>query len=405
MKINNIVNIDFENRNNNIRHKALVSNISFEEVSSPLKQKVFSNNITFGNSTMLRALVNDYKWFINNDKTPAVRAFLKINAPKESMEGLLRYILSNDSTSYDFINSIVENPRQSSNLYFEIKDKLPAYSELTNFYSPQNPYTQAYERYMDSRVQNAKSVSELLKIRPDWKEEVLLNKHRELYHNNDFELGTVPESIGKENFEPLIQYLRNFSDYGFKMVKNIEDFSINGRRFRVNNFIDGKSDKNVFEVIAENGKKYIIKLGRAEGKSLNAPFSLGVCCLIDTYLTRNNCRNSAPLRYYNHNQNVAIYDYINHSITPKMTQLQKFVARMPDFSDLGLTHNDTVGDNNYFLLDDSQTAMKSTYDFDYGVNHNELISVDNDHVTYNQNLHPMINKYHAFLPCEMQMFF
>ena len=77
---------------------------------------------------------------------------------------------------------------------------------------------------------------------------------------------------------------------------------------------------------------------------------------------------------------------------------------MPDFADLGLRHSDTVGNNNYFKLNNVQKVMKKTFDFEYGVEHKELISVDNDHVTYNQLLSPMVDKYHKYLPSGMQMF-
>ena len=50
--------------------------------------------------------------------------------------------------------------------------------------------------------------------------------------------------------------------------------------------------------------------------------------------------------------------------------------------------------------------MKNTFDYEYGVNHEELISVDNDHATFINILAPKISEYHKDLPNAMLgMFF
>lgn len=387
-----------------VRHNYVMTNHPEE---SQIKQKVYASNLCFRSGiTNTTMLMNDYKWFINNDRLPAIEAFLKLKAPKENIREVFNHIIEKDETSYGFIDSIVSQPRKIKHYAKALKDMLPEHVDIYNLFSPQNPYIKAYARYMDIRYQNATSVSELLKIRPDWKEEVLLAKHRELYHNDNFELGVIPESIGAENFDAIIQYLNKFMDYGFKTNKNIADLTLNGKTFKFQNIIDGKSNKNVFVIETENNEKFILKIDSPQNRGLNKPFSNGTCAIIDRYLTENNCRNAAPLRYYNHNTNVSIYDYINHSSTRRiMYSLNEFVETMPDFADLGLRHADTVGTNNYFLLDKTQDAMRNSYDFDYGVAHGEFVSVDNDHVTFNQPLSPLIDKYHRPLPVEMQMFF
>ena len=182
--------------------------------------------------------------------------------------------------------------------------------------------------------------------------------------------------------------------------------NINGRVYSFENFIDGKSDKNVFKVTTPSGEAFIIKMAQPEQRGLNKPFALGTLAMIDTYLARNNCRNSAPIRYYHHASNTAVYDFIEHNTADsKLNQLNEFIINMPDFADLGLRHNDTVGANNYFKLEKNQKAMQHTYDFQYGVDHNELVSVDNDHVTYDQPLCIVDYNFNKPLPCEMQMFF
>lgn len=370
------------------------------------KQKVFASNVCFKGGVPLTKLMDDYRWFVNNDKIPAINAFLKIDAPKESMEGLLRQILNNDELSFKFFDSLTDQLRSNSKYCKDLSSKLPFASDILWFSHPQSPYFRAYSKYIDSRYQNAQSVSELLKIRPDWDGDVLLRKHRELYNNEAFELGFVPDSIGKENYQELINYLRSHSQFGFKMHKDIEDIVINNRHFKVSTLIDGKSDKNVFMVETGNGEKFIIKIADAQKRSLNDPFSIGTLAKIDTYLTANNCRNSAPIRYYNHDTNTAVYDYINHSKVPRDRDVSSAGKKIPDFMDLGMQQNDTVGANNYFKLDESQSMMEKTFDYKYGIEHEELVSVDNDHATYSNLLAPSLPNYHKELPNAMLgMFF
>ena len=370
------------------------------------KQKVYASNLGFRGQIPLTNLINDYNWFINYDKVPAINAFLKIEAPKESMEQLLRFILSKEDQAYEFIDSIVKQPRNIQTFSKGFDKKLPYDSVIFNIYSGNNPYIKAFEKYMDRRYQNASSVSELLTIRPDWKEEVLLSKHRELYHNDNFELGEIPESIGKENFDKITDYLKQYSGFGFKTDIEIPDLDINGRIFKFKQYIDGKSDKHVFRIETPNGERFVIKTADPARNGLNLAAGLGTVSLVDTYLTKNRCRNAAPIRYYNKNNNIAICDYITHNKVPQIRySIVNLSDKMPDIRDLGITINDTIGSNNYFKLDSSQNALKSAYDFAYGVINDEVVSVDNDHATYGKILLPTVNKYFQYLPNEMQMFF
>lgn len=369
-------------------------------------QRVYASHLGFKGGIPLNNLINDYRWFVNNDKVLPVNAFLKIEAPKDSMNQLLQLILSKEDLSYEFIDSIVKQPRNINNFYKSFNDKLPWNADVFNLYSPNNLYMKAYENYLDRKYENASSVSELLTIRPDWKEEILLNKHKELFHNDNFELGSVPESIGKENFSKITEYLSRYAGFGFKTNCEIPDLNINGKVFKFKQYIDGKSDKRVFKIETPEGERYVIKIQDPSRNGLNIASGLGTVSLVDTFLTKNNCRNTAPIRYYNRNSNTALYDYINHHEVPQIRfSIQELSEKMPDTRELGITINDTVGTNNYFRLDNTQNSLKSAYDFNYGVNHGEVVSVDNDHAAYSKMLQPMVNKYLAYLPNEMQMFF
>lgn len=385
--------------------KPNLKEIAPEQETNNNHQKVYASNICFkGGNVQLVNLMNDYKWFVRHDKKSPIDAFLQIKAPKEDMENLANAILTDDNLSFNFIKSLTHLPRKIKRYHNNLKEIMPENGVFFNLYNPTNNYRIAYEKYIEKRIENAQSISELLTIRPDWKEDFLLKKHQELYGNDSFELGQVPHRIGKDNFLPIVEYLKGFMDYGFKTRQDIPSFTINNKTFEIEKLIDGRSDKNVFKITSPEGRSFVLKMADVNQRGLNKPFAIGTCCIIDQYLTRNNCRNSARLRYYNHDNNVAIYDFVEHETTTKMHSFAEFIEKMPDFTDLGLRHSDTVGNNNYFKLNQNQDVMRRTFDFAYGVKHNELISVDNDHVTYNQPLCPMVYKYHKDLPTGMQMF-
>ena len=397
--INNLLDKKFYN------NKALNKNSQIQNYNNidNKEQKVYASHLNFRGGADV-ALLSKYKLLTQNKNTKPIEAFLSINAPKEELEALGKAILKDDNLSFDFIKSLTEFPRKVKLYYAQLQEKLIPNSVFFNVYFPTNEYKIAYNKYIERRVRETQSISELLQIRPDWKEDFLLKKHQELYHNNNFELGFVPDSIGANNFNSIMNHLNNYKDYGFKTKQDIPDLTVNGKTFNFQKLLDGRSDKNVFLIKTPQNKNFVIKTTDTNQRGLNKPFAIGTCCIIDQYLTMNNCRNSAPLRYYNHDTNTAIYDFIEHETTSKINSLRGFVDYMPDFSDLGLYHSDTVGTNNYFKLSANQNAMKHTYDFNYGVEHEELVSVDNDHVYFNLGLSPMVDEYHKYLPTGMQMF-
>lgn len=353
----------------------------------------------------IEGLLKDYRWFIQHDKLPAINSLLKLETGKEAFDTLVRTILKNDELSYELIDSIIKQPRNMKYFLKGFEEKLPYGSDIFLSFIPNNIYKQAYTKYIDKRFENTKSISELLEIRPDWKEEVLLAKHREIYHNNDFELGHVPEEINHEKFEGIVKYLHNFMDINLnKKDKHIPPLTLDGKTFNFKYFTDGKTDKNVFGISGENGERFIIKIAPTERTSLDDACALGTLCKIDTYLTRNYCRNSAPLKYYNHNLNASIYDFIEHQKVNKKITLDEIRGNIPDFVDLNMKYNDTTGHNNFFILDDTQHRIKGMNDYHYGVNKSEWITVDNDHVVFESRFQPIIDKYHHILPNTMDVF-
>ena len=194
---------------------------------------------------------------------------------------------------------------------------------------------------------------------------------------------------------------------GFKFKKKIASLTLDNRKYDFAYFTEGKSDKNVFGVFTPEGKKFVLKMGKPEMRSLDAPFALGTLAKIDFYLKTHRCRNSAPICYYNHDNNYSVYKYIEHiPINEEPSNLNIISKHLNDFKALGMSYNDTAGYKNFFMLSPNSTeGIGNTEGFEDGLSKQEWITVDNDHVTYSNRMQPMVSKYHTSLPNAMQMFF
>ena len=405
MKIQTIKNF---NQNNicSTQHKSTVSsnNNTMNRTLLPVYPKSYAK-INFSGKTTAK-MWEEYNWYINHDKTPAIMAFLKIQEAPEVLDKFMTSILQTADRSKELINSIVYNPRKTGFIMDEFKRIFPPNSTHLHPFFFNSPYYTAYEKFIENKLNEARSVEDLLRIRPDWRGDVLLKKHRDLRGNDNFEIGNVPKELPIEHLDYIISYLSMQMEFGMKSKKKIESVILDNRKYDFSFFTEGKSDKNVFGLFTPEGKKFVIKMSSPERKSLDDAFALGTLAKIDSYMTYNRSRNSAPLCYYNHNKNFSIYKYIEHVPTHrKAATLVEISQNMPDFAALGLTYNDTVGEKNYFLLDPkSNSDLQSTEGFEEGVKRQEWVSVDNDHVTYGNILQPSVYKYHNALPNAMQMF-
>lgn len=353
-------------------------------------------------------MYEEYNWYIRNDRVPAIKSFLKMSAPKEEMDEFLTHILNTKDRSYELIDSISSMPREAVNILKELTEKVGANSKNIMTFFQDSPYCQAYRRYIEEKFENAHNITELLKIRPDWSGEILMKKHFSKANNDELTIGNLPKRIPAEHWKKIIPYLREKMEIGLKPEKKIENLVIDNRVYKFKYFTEGKSSKNVFGVFAPQvAKKYVVKLDSPCKRSLDEPFALGTLAKIDGYLTLNSSRNSAPLCYYNHKGNFSIYKYIEHTnIKEQTNDISIITKHLPDFKALGLDYNDTVGYKNFFILTEksSDTHWKMV-GFQDALNKNEWISVDNDHVTYNNRLQPFVNGFNKTLPNAMGMFF
>ena len=387
-------------KNKNINY----NNIEKNNISNVYASNVY--NIHFG-AKNINQLYEEYNWYINHDHTPAINSFLKIAADKKDMDSFLTAILNTDDRSYQFIDSLVRQPRNMPELTQTLIDKVSKKSKNIMPFFIDSPYNKAYNKYIDKKYHDAHTISELLRVRPDWKGDVLLEKHRQLKGNNFFEIGNIPKEFPDNHLFLIADYLKDKMEIGLKKNKKIANLKLDNREYEFKFFTEGKSEKNVFGVFTPERKKYVLKMSDEKYRSLDNPFALGTLAKIDTYLTTNRSRNSAPLCYYNHDRNMSVYKYIEHNhVANKSNNLQEISEHLPDFKALGLTYNDNVGDKNYFQLKmNSNEDMQNTEGFSEAIMKNEWISVDNDHVTFNNKFQPSVSKYNAPLPNAMQMFF
>jgi hypothetical protein len=355
----------------------------------------------------LGKMYEEYNWYINHDRVPAIKSFLKMTYPKEIMEEFLTHILETKDRSYELIDSITHMPRESVSITKALGEKIGTNSKILMPFLPDNPYNKAYTNYIEQKYERD-CIIELLKIRPDWSEQALINKYESKFGNKKLKIGKLPKQIPQEHLDQILPYLKSKMEIGLKNRQQIDDLVIDNKTYQFLFYTEGKSSKNVFRItIPSVAKKYIIKMDIPENRSLDKPFALGTLAKIDSYLTLNRSRNSAPLCYYDHDGNFSIYKYIEHAHIDKQTNdINEIRKHLPDFRALGLDYNDTVGYKNYFKLEkDSIDTHNLMEGFDEALDKNEWISVDNDHVTYSNRFQPSINGFHKPLPNAMGMFF
>ena len=403
MKIQAISN-KFYNINTTKHHEAVKN--SQKNASLPVSYPANYYTTSFKGLNLAK-MYEEYNWYIRKDNIPAIKSFLKMVAPKEEMEAFLTHILETKDRSYELIDSIVSVPRESLNIQKALGEKIGTNSKILMPFSPDNPYNKAYTNYIEEKY-NRSCLIDLLKIRPDWSEEVLLKKYQSKFGDTNLKIGSIPKHIPKSHLDIILPYIKSKTDVGIKQRKKIDDLVLDGKTYQFLYYTEGKSSKYVFRVtIPSVAKTYIIKMDSPEKRSMDAPFALGTLAKIDSYLTLNRSRNSAPLCYYDHENNFSIYKYIEHAhVDGPTNDLTVIKKHLPDFKALGLDYNDTVGYKNFFTLNEKSIDTHYQMEgFNEALKNNEWISVDNDHVTFSKHFQPSVNGYHKSLPNAMGMFF
>ena len=402
----NIQKVNFYNTNYNFQTKK--QNIKQEKQYSTnaLDALPFAYPPIFKGKSIPK-LYEEYNWYINHDRVPALKSFLKIDETPEVMDKFLTEILKTKDRSKEFFDSFIYNPREVDSIKQALSKKIGENSINLMPFMLNSPYNEAYTNYIEDKLKNERCLISLLKIRPDWRGNTLIEKYKSLHGTEKLEIGNIPKEFPNGHLAQISDYLRQEMQEGFKFKKKIISLTLDNRKYDFAYFTEGKSDKNVFGVFTPEGKKFVLKMGKPEMRSLDAPFALGTLAKIDFYLTTHRCRNSAPLCYYNHENNYSVYKYIEHiPVNEETSNLETITKHLNDFKALGMSYNDTAGYKNFFMLAPNSTeGISSTEGFADGLSKQEWITVDNDHVTYNNRLQPMVSKYHTPLPNAMQMFF
>lgn len=96
----------------------------------------------------LKQLYEEYNWYIYHDGVPAIKSFLKIKQPKDVMNEFLTEILNAKDRGYEFIDSIVNQPRETKNIKKGLEEKLGSDSQHLLTFIPGTPYNNAYNNYI-----------------------------------------------------------------------------------------------------------------------------------------------------------------------------------------------------------------------------------------------------------------
>ena len=106
----NIQKVNFYNTNYNFQIKK--QNIKQEKQYSTnaLDALPFAYPPIFKGKSISK-LYEEYNWYINHDRVPALKSFLKIEETPEVMDNFLTEILKTKDRSKEFFDSFIYNPR------------------------------------------------------------------------------------------------------------------------------------------------------------------------------------------------------------------------------------------------------------------------------------------------------
>ncbi len=325
-----------------------------------------------------------------------------VDTPETFKSNLLSF-LNDDNKRNDFISSLISNPKKSKSIVKTLVSKLGGNDKFLEWYFAEDGYVKNYEKFLEQKYKEAKSIDELLKIHPNWGYWALERKSCELEgitnetdqnklmrdRNVNFTFGNVPETFGdKYKFNSLVNRLKSFP----YMAQN-EKYSCNSQDMNVSQLAGGDlSSKNIFKVTDENNNSYIIKMDRlypeeilkiwqknpyesrlAKENKLLRGDSVYLNACIDNYLQLNGCNINAKLLYYDFQNNAALYEYVENNETEHSSEhnlIGQIEANneLKELNDLGMFLNDI--DTNYNYLKDKNNNKRVI-----DVGHSEFIDI------------------------------
>ncbi len=326
-------------------------------------QKVFAQN--------LFSTIN-----FKQNKKSTITSLVEQNLTNEEFISKLNEILKNEKDRNDFFDDLFSNISTSKQQFAKLKEK-NGENALSTIFSRNKDYEQAFLGYMNSKIENAKNIDDVIKIRPDINEETLRKVALKNTFKDSIVLGKLPTSISEKDFTELVKYIQtqinNFNEFLLK-----DDFSFNSSEdntFKLKILKKGCTLKHVFELTTKENEKFVLKVEPARrGKiDFRCPTTLLNSALIDRYATLHGCEGSATLYYHNEDLTASLYEKIEGDKTAASSDNTQNTDFSP-ISELGLSFSDTFGKDNFFFKN------------------GKTITVDSDHVTY----YPLFNTpYHT----------
>jgi len=317
------------------------------------------------NEQQFEIIENLQQKFVDSKKS--VISFIEdINAAPQQIKEFLFAMTSDEVASQKFIKEVVANPREHEKITNTLLIKIGGEKDLLEWIFAPKGYQKAYEKYVSTLVQNAKSADELIKISPNWDYNLLKNKF------SDYALGTLPSGFkDADSFRNIVSKLHKNEPLpnGIKLCGEV-GFSASGKGHAV---------------VEVNDKKYLIKFrqdysqydsGLAKRMQEWPDFSdrmnelaalksdsTFINAQIDGYLNANQCKNAVGMHFYDSKSQASIYEFIEKFSPHNTSDLISTDADLSDLRKLGLTYNDLnegnlvkVGDN-IKILDSGETEF------------------------------------------------
>lgn len=288
----------------------------------------------------------------------------------------------------DFVQFLTADPRECQLKSADVK-KILADNLLG---SRKREYNSVFRKYTQQMYDQATTLEELVKFRPDWDERALWEKHYQLKESGPLTLGKLPASFNPENsFNEIGEQLTEKTKQAIRLrnqkkkVPESFDISSGNLTLTFKRLKSGQSTKSVYLVEPEAGKKFVVKIDPIFKNRLNRGNSVAQDAIIDYYLTANECENVAKLYYFNNDYNLAIYEYVEpdedqSAVESCIEQQTGLNANMPDYTALGMIFIDNHGSDNIRVRNGKFVVIDSGYSF------------------YNCSLKPRVSWYHSQLP-------
>ena len=295
----------------------------------------------------------------------------KMDGTPQEVASLLMDFVNSPKHRDSFIEDLTREPNKSKEVVSVLVDKLGGKENFLRWYLADNGYVKNYDRYLKDKVENATSISELVKLQPNWGYWTLERKYCALHGyltketqdkkmrdmEANFTFGELPRDFADQtDFRYLVERLKSAA-WMFNGT-----LSIYGSNYKVEQLEGGDlSSKNIYKV-SRGGKDYIIKMDRfypeehvvssnpynkrnmREGRLLRGD-SVYLDACIDYYLQQNGCNSNAKLLYYDFKNNVSLYEYVDateikDSRTLGMVGQVEANKLFKDINDLGVYLND-----------------------------------------------------------------